>query len=248
MLQLRLNVERLKSDRGIHTLENYFKGMKFRGKGYERDDLNVVMKRLEHWAHRLYPNYTFDDFVAQVEKLGRKKELQTHMYRYRHGLLEDVEKNKNDGGEVADEMGSQMEGVEPIDELDEIIDQQIQNYTMPRTPAHDRTFDSIRSSIVATPRLREHPPIEASTPIARPTVPEPDDVPVARPALSAEQMARIAENRRLAQEKLRLKKLEAEKAAAAAAAAADTTEKDGEEESALAIFQDENEDSMNLIF
>lgn len=224
--------------------------MKFRGKGYERDDLNAVMKRLEHWAHRLYPNYTFDDFVAQVEKLGRKKELQTHMYRYRHGLLEDIAKNKNDGAEGTEEMGSQMEGVEPIDELDEIIDQQIQNYTMaPRTPAHDRTFDSIRSSIVTTPRLREQHPIEASTPIARPTAPESSDVP-ARPALSSDQMARIAENRRLAQEKLRLRKLEAEKAAAAAAAAAAVTEKEGGGVgSALDdFFQDENEDAMNLIF
>lgn len=242
---MRLNVERLKSDRGIHTVENYFKDMKFRGKGHERDDLNAVMKRLEHWAHRLYPNYTFDDFVAQVEKLGRKKELQTHMYRYRHGLLEDVSKEKDgNGGEMADEMGSQMEGVEPIDELDEIIDQQIQNYTMvPRTPAHDRTFDSIRSSIVATPRLREQQPIEASTPIARPSAPAPSDAPVSRPALTSDQMARIAENRRLAQEKLRLKKLEAEKAAAAAAA-----EKERAEESAIAVVQDENEDSMNLLF
>lgn len=240
---MRLNVERLKSDRGIHTLENYFKNMKFRGKGNERDDLNAVMKHLEHWAHRLYPNYTFDDFVAQVEKLGRKKELQTHMYRYRHGLLEDIAKNKDDGDEVGDEMSSHMEGVEPIDELDEIIDQQIQNYTMvPRTPAHDRTFDSIRSSIVATPRLREQHPIEASTPISRPVIPEPIDEPVVKPALTSDQMARIAENRRLAQERLRLKKLEAEKAAAAAAAAAVNEE----EENAIAMVQDLNDDSMNL--
>lgn len=244
---MRLNVERLKSDRGIHTLENYFKDMKFRGKGHERDDLNAVMKHLEHWAHRLYPNYTFDDFVAHVEKLGRKKELQTHMYRYRHGLLEDIAKNKDDGGEVANEMGTYMEGVEPIDELDQIIEQQIQNYTMvPRTPTHDRTFDSIRSSIVATPRLREHQPIEASTPISRSTIPEPNDEPVAStPALTSEQMARIAENRRLAQERLRLKKLEAEKAAAAAAAEKEV-EVEEEEERATASVQDENDDSMNL--
>lgn len=210
-----MNVERLKSDRGIHTVENYFNGMKFRGKGNERDDLNAVMKRLEHWAHRLYPNYTFDDFVTQVEKLGRKKEVQTHMYRYRHGLLEDLTKDKaKEGEEVNDQDESRMEGIEPIDELDEIIDQQIENYTMlTRTPAHDRTFDSIRSSMIATPRLREQHPIEASTPI----VPKPvESAPIAKPALTSEQMAKIAENRRLAQERLRLKKLEAEKAAAEA--------------------------------
>lgn len=214
---MRLNVERLKSDRGIHTLENYFKDVKFRGKGHEHDDLKNVMRRLEHWAHRLYPNYTFDDFTAQLEKLGKKKELQTHMYRYRHGLLEDVAKiTENDDGEMNEEGMEHMEGVEPIDELDEIIDQQIQNYTMlSRTPAHDRTFESIRSSVVATPRLREQQPIEASTPILKPT----DAEPIARPVLTTEQMARIAENRRLAQERLKQKKLEAEKAAEAAAAA-----------------------------
>lgn len=211
-----MNVERLKSDRGIHTIENYFKDFKFRGKGHEREDLNAMMKRLEHWAHRLYPNYRFDDFVTQVEKLGRKKEFQTHMYRYRHGLLEDLNKDKAPEGDEGNEAAAtEMTGVEPIDELDEIIDQQIQNYTMaPRTPAHDRTFDSIRSSMIATPRLREQHPVEASTPIVKPAESAP-----ARPALTSEQMARIAENRRLAQERLRLKKLEAEKAAATSAAA-----------------------------
>lgn len=211
-------MERLKSDRGIHKVEDYFKDFKCRGKGHEREDLNAIMKRLEHWAHRLYPNYRFDDFITQVEKLGRKKEIQTHMYRYRHGLLEDLAKNKEDE-EVNEEGESHMEGIEPIDELDEIIEQQIQNYTMaPRTPAHERTFDSIRSSMIATPRLRDQHPIEASTPIAKPA----ESAPATRPTLTSEQMARIAENRRLALERLRLKKLEAEKAAAAAAAATDS--------------------------
>lgn len=212
-------MERLKSDRGIHTIENYFKDAKFRGKGYEREDLNMVMKKMEHWAHRCYPAYTFDDFIGQVEKLGRKKEMQTHMYRYRHGLLEDMGKSNEvveDNENI--ESASQMEGFQPIDELDEIIDQQIQNYSMaPQTPAHDRTFDSIRSSVVATPRLREQIPINASTPVVQ-RVEEPSTSKPS-PRMTSEQMARIAENRRLAQERLRLKKLEAQ-----AAASSPTTE------------------------
>lgn len=205
-----MNAERLKSDRGIHTVEDYFKDVKFRGKGYEREDLNMVMKRLEHWAHRCYPSYRFDDFIAQVEKIGRKKEMQTHMYRYRHGLLEDmVKRNEIVDDEENAENTIHMEGIQPIDELDEIIDQQIQNYSMaPKTPAHDRTFDSIRSSLITTPRLREQNPIEASTPI-------PQNIST-QPKLSSDQMARIAENRRLAQERLRLKKLEAQEAQKAA--------------------------------
>lgn len=174
------------------------------------------MKRLEHWAHRLYPNYRFDDFVTQVEKLGRKKEMQTHLHRYRHGMLEDFSnKNKADNelNENNEEDRSRIEGVEPIDELDEIIDQQLQNYTMfssaSKTPAHDRTFESIRSSVCATPRLRDQHPVEQSTPLAKPLV-NPNVVNTPPPnKLTADQMARIAENRRLAQERLRQKRLEA---------------------------------------
>lgn len=206
-----MNTERLKSDRGIHTVEKYCSDLKFHGKGHERHDLDNLMKRLEHWAHRLYPNYRFDDFVTQVEKLGRKKEMQTHMYRYRHSMLEMGDKKVDpETDERNEDAFSRLEGVEPIDELDEIIDQQIQNYSVmssaSKTPAHDRTFDSIRSSLVATPRLREQNPVQQSTPMAKPSSAEPT-TPV--PKLSSDQMARIAENRRLAQEKLRLKRLEA---------------------------------------
>lgn len=210
-----MNVERLKSNRGIHTLETYCADLKFRGKGHEREDLNNMMKRLEHWAHRLYPSYKFDDFVATVEKLGRKKELKTHMYRYRNGLLDDDQPKPNSEEANADDEDDAamtvLRGDDPIDELDEIIDQQIQNYTTfaPRTPAHDRTFDSIRSSMIASPRLQQQFPMEASTPIvdrARPTETAAAPAPVpAPPKLSTEQMARIAENRRLAQERLKKK-------------------------------------------
>lgn len=215
---MRLNVERLKSSRGIHTVENYFKDIKFRGKGYEREDLNNVMKRLEHWAHRLYPNYKFDDFVSTVEKLGKKKQIQTHMYRYRQSLLEEVASQEPQPEEEEAENAESAAGDYPIDELDEIIDQQIQNYTMvPKTPAHDRTFDSIRSSMVASPRLREQSPIEASTPIVARSS-ERMNPPAPAAPLSSEQMAKIAENRRLAQERLLKKKMEAEVAATAAPA------------------------------
>ena len=34
------------------------------------------MGMLEHWAHRLFPKATFDDFIERLEKLGSKKALQ----------------------------------------------------------------------------------------------------------------------------------------------------------------------------
>lgn len=202
-------MERLKSDRGIHTLEKYCANIKFRGKGHEREDLNNIMKRLEHWAHRLYPSYTFDDFISTVEKLGKKKQMQTHMYRYRNGLLEEAPKQDQEGGNEAEAEDTVARGDEPIDEMDEIIDQQIQNYThlAPRTPAHDTTFDSIRSSMIASPRLQRQAPMEASTPIVARASDAIRNAPTA--TLTSEQLAKIAENRRLAQERLKKKKEEA---------------------------------------
>jgi TIMELESS-interacting protein len=50
--QVTLNAERLKGPRGIIAVEDFYTNMKFRGKGYEKQDLDDVMKRLEHWAHR----------------------------------------------------------------------------------------------------------------------------------------------------------------------------------------------------
>lgn len=211
-LQLRLNIERLKSERGIHTVEKYFTDIKFVGKGHERHDLNNVMKRLEHWAHRLYPNYNFDDFIGTVEKLGRKKQMQTHMYRYRQGLLDEVVKNNIEHDDNEEERMDQTS--EPIDELDEIINQQIEHYSVaPQTPAHDRTFDSIRSSMVDTPRLRQQMPVKASTPIVGNAGNESVTAPANK--LTSEQMAKIAENRRLAQERLQKKKMDQAAAAIA---------------------------------
>lgn len=219
-LQLRLNVERLKSERGVHTAEQYFKDIKFMGKGHERHDLNNVMKRLEHWAHRLYPNFNFDDFIGTCEKLGKKKDIQRHMYRYRQGMLEPeaTAKGTEDDDNDGDNADAQMD---PIDELDEIIDQQIQNYSVappktPRTPApgHSTTFDSIRSSVIGTPKFMSRRPVEASTPLSyhsndlgvRPLAHTPGKTAPAAAQLTSEQMARIAENRRLAQERLKAKR------------------------------------------
>lgn len=64
---------RLKGPRGLLALEASFKDVKFKGKGYEKEDLDMVMTRLEQWTHRLFPKFTFDDTLEKVEQLGRKK-------------------------------------------------------------------------------------------------------------------------------------------------------------------------------
>lgn len=205
--QLSLNVERLKTERGLHTLENYYKDIKFNGKGHESADLDNIMKRMEHWAHRLYPKYNFDDFLDTTEKLGKKKELQTHMNRYRQGMLEPVihMEDKSDGEEDV----NATVVPEPIDEFDDLIGQQIEKYrTAPhRTPAHESIFNTLRNSTstTSTPSFNRNP-MGASTPRSPDALRLPATPVAASTTLSTEQMARIAENRRLAQERLRAKR------------------------------------------
>ncbi|XP_011165696.2 protein TIPIN homolog [Solenopsis invicta] len=83
----KLNTERLKGPNGIQTIEQYFEGFKFYGKGYEKTDLDRIMKRLEHWSYRLFPKYHFDDFLTRVEQLGTKKDLQVFIKKYRQDMI-----------------------------------------------------------------------------------------------------------------------------------------------------------------
>lgn len=227
--QMTLNVERITGDRGVHKLEHFFADIKYRGKGHEAHDLDNVMKRLEHWAHRLYPKFNFTDFLATTERLGKKKQLQTHMNRYRNGQLDPV---LNIGADSDDEdnggaPGDAANEPEPIDEFDDLIGQQIEKYrTMPpRTPGHnnnDSTFNTLKGgSVMGTPTFMGRAPVEASTPLymddIRPLAPTPQPE---QPALTSEMMAKIAENRRVAQERLRLRREEAAAAAAKAASQA----------------------------
>lgn len=42
----------------------------------QAENLQLLMQKLENWAHRLYPKLKFEDFIEKVEKLGQKKEVQ----------------------------------------------------------------------------------------------------------------------------------------------------------------------------
>ena len=41
----------------------------FPGPGHEFEDLDRVMKGMEHWAHRLYPKLPFDDVMKRISGL-----------------------------------------------------------------------------------------------------------------------------------------------------------------------------------
>ncbi|XP_017763557.1 PREDICTED: protein TIPIN homolog [Eufriesea mexicana] len=119
----KLNTERLKGPKGIHTIEKYFEGFKFHGQGYEKLDLDRIMKRLEHWGHRLFPKLDFDDFLEKLEKLGTKKDLQVFIKKYRLDMInEDTDIINQD--KIDTEENKEQD--EPIDEFDLLIAEQIE--------------------------------------------------------------------------------------------------------------------------
>ncbi|XP_014609253.1 PREDICTED: protein TIPIN homolog [Polistes canadensis] len=120
----KLNTERLKGPKGIHTIEKHFDGFKFYGKGKEKMDLDRIMKRLEHWAHRLFPKLDFDDFLEKTEKLGSKKDLSVFVTKYRNDMisLDDPEIIRNN---LSDDEPMDSEPA-AIDAFDLLIAEQIE--------------------------------------------------------------------------------------------------------------------------
>lgn len=79
-----------------------FDKAKFKGKGHEAEDLKMLIRHMEHWAHRLFPKLQFEDFIDRVEYLGNKKEVQTCLKRIRLDLPilhDDFISNNDDVGE-----------------------------------------------------------------------------------------------------------------------------------------------------
>lgn len=69
---LKLDLEKLFSDRGLSAIPQHIKPLTFRGKGRELEDITKICKAYEHWAHRLYPKMTFKDVLEKIEHLGMK--------------------------------------------------------------------------------------------------------------------------------------------------------------------------------
>ncbi|KAM5172883.1 TIMELESS-interacting protein isoform 2-T2 [Mantella aurantiaca] len=84
--QPKLDASRLTSQRGLPALRHLFDDTKFKGKGHETEDLRVLLRQMENWAHRLFPKLQFEVFLNRLETLGNKKEVQTCLKRIRMDL------------------------------------------------------------------------------------------------------------------------------------------------------------------
>ncbi|XP_023020430.2 uncharacterized protein [Leptinotarsa decemlineata] len=84
--QPKLNEQTLRTSKGLPALTNHFKRVKFKGRGHEAEDLNVLMKTYEYWCHRLFPKFPFDACIARLETLGTKRGTQVLMKKIRLGM------------------------------------------------------------------------------------------------------------------------------------------------------------------
>ncbi|KAB0803496.1 hypothetical protein PPYR_00466 [Photinus pyralis] len=119
--QPKLNADRLKGPRGIQTVEGILKKIKFKGRGHEEEDLNSLMRGYEYWCHRLFPKFTFDDCLDRIERLGKKREVQTYIKRVRMNLLfDDIDgtiPNADDDENETETNDTQNTASEPFDTL-----------------------------------------------------------------------------------------------------------------------------------
>ncbi|OCT89833.1 TIMELESS-interacting protein isoform X1 [Xenopus laevis] len=84
--QPKLDGQRLASQRGLPALRHMFDDVKFKGKGHETEDLKILLRQMENWAHRLFPKLQFEDFLNRLESMGNKKEVQTCLKKIRMDL------------------------------------------------------------------------------------------------------------------------------------------------------------------
>ncbi|CAH2098098.1 unnamed protein product [Euphydryas editha] len=166
-----LNPARLTGPRGIQVIPDHFKNFKFKGKGHERDDLDLVLKKLEHWAYRLYPKFKFEDCLKKIETLGKKRPVMVHLTKIRSDqyLTEETVVQMDSSDEEA-----------PQDEFDKLLQQQIE--LARSTPAPNSVKKVLNS------------PIKENRSLLMPKA-------TSSPSISEEQRERMLRNRKLAEER-----------------------------------------------
>lgn len=98
--QPKLDADRLKTERGLIALKEAQKNMVLKGKGHEARDLDHIMFTIEHWANRLFPKLSLDDFIDRTAKLGAKKIVSNFVHKMRMGDTLDI---RRDNGEIIED-------------------------------------------------------------------------------------------------------------------------------------------------
>ncbi|XP_068245762.1 TIMELESS-interacting protein isoform X2 [Palaemon carinicauda] len=155
----KFDLARVAGPRGIPAVQKYFKTVKFQGKGHEKEDLDLLLKHLEHWAHRMYPRFPFKNVLEHMEKLGSQRPVKVMMKRYRLDMFEEHEVNRdiNDDEVVVDEEDVNPEPV--VDVFDELLGPAFpsssQPAAVPPTPKSVTLTSEQRERVERNKRLAE---------------------------------------------------------------------------------------------
>lgn len=129
--QPKLDEVRLTQTEGIRKIPELFESIKFKGKGYEKEDLDKILFTLEYWANRLYPKFTFETFLERCETLGTKKVVRFQLDKIRHKISlndEEIIENKEEDEEESVPIDPEavfdaiLKEKSPDNEFDRILD------------------------------------------------------------------------------------------------------------------------------
>lgn len=178
----------------------------------------------------MFPKYNFDDSLAAIERLGKKKEVQVHMTRYRlDQLTKDDDRILSDDDAAEKQGESQMNMDEPMDEFEAMIDEQIALTTnRSNFRGHEKSYGNV-SSVSAASLFND---LVASQPSSSQQQEIRSQV-----EISDEIRARIAENKRRAMEILAQRRKEADEKLRQAA----LVEKQGPQEISNINFDDDDD-------
>ncbi|VDN36581.1 unnamed protein product [Cylicostephanus goldi] len=84
--QPKLNEATLTGPKGIQALMDSFKNYKPDPSKDPYENLDVMLKKYEHWAHVMFPKLKFEDVVSRCEALGEKRAVKVYMTKSRLGM------------------------------------------------------------------------------------------------------------------------------------------------------------------
>uniref|UniRef100_A0A915MNB7 TIMELESS-interacting protein n=1 Tax=Meloidogyne javanica TaxID=6303 RepID=A0A915MNB7_MELJA len=76
--QPKLSEKELTSEKGIEALKASFDNFNFPKEYDPYQKLDILLNKMECWAHNLFPKMNFDDCLDKIEKLGRKRLVQNN--------------------------------------------------------------------------------------------------------------------------------------------------------------------------
>ncbi|RCN40518.1 replication Fork Protection Component Swi3 [Ancylostoma caninum] len=101
--QPKLNEATITGPKGIQALRESFKNYKPDPLKDPYENLNVILKKYEHWAHVMFPKLKFEDVVNRCESLGDKRIVKVYMTKSRLDMPitdEDFAPRRRKGDEV----------------------------------------------------------------------------------------------------------------------------------------------------